>query len=471
MRTIDLKFIKANKHVFNHKKCVFVVGAGISVESGIPDFRSPTGIFANLTQQLKMHGRNLFVYSFGVKEGSRKVYLKYISSLKKLCDGASPNETHRFLASCPRSRTYTQNIDGLEEKAGMVFSKHSSTSGVYLHGNLSCLTCQYCGFKREFTSEDVKKFESAEEIECGQCRERQDHCLRNGMRKRPVGRMHPGIIHYQQAHPDSAFISKMCERDMDCDLLIVIGTSLVVDGVKKLVKMFSRCPNVYGRRILVNLTPPNKEWSDVFDFFFHGDCKEFVREVSSLSKTKTADQTDLLQPRISSGSTSSALNDCGDNVKIPSSETSINSELPPEHNNAHVIIKGARGISETHESDSEPENATKGLDGSSVSHTESGLRRALLLEADDHDYLNIEQSSLEQKLQDLSRTLSDEECISKPVLDEVLKNARCTDIQSSAFIDLEDEIANIVSKSVIEDGSRAQHAYFESKEKKQKGKK
>jgi len=68
MKTIDINFIRDNKQLFIHKKCVFIVGAGISVESGIPDFRSPTGIFASLKEQFKVIGRDLFTYNFGLRE-------------------------------------------------------------------------------------------------------------------------------------------------------------------------------------------------------------------------------------------------------------------------------------------------------------------------------------------------------------------------------------------------------------------
>lgn len=305
MKTIDSEFLKNNKNLFDHRKCVFVVGAGISVASGIPDFRSPTGIFASLRQQLKVSGKQLFTYAFGIKEESRKIYLKYISSLKRLCDGSNCNRTHHFLLNFPKSRIYTQNIDGLEEKAGMIFNKTDNTKGVYLHGNLSFLCCQYCGFKKSFVEEDIKNFENEKEVICKECEERRANCIKSGLRKRPVGVMHPGIIHYQQIHPESNFIGKMCEKDLDCDLLIVIGTSLAVDGVKKMVKMFCKNQINKGKRILVNLTAPNKEWNDYFDYFYQGDCSDFADIVESLVKMpkyikdKEIDNIDIQLRRLS----------------------------------------------------------------------------------------------------------------------------------------------------------------------------
>lgn len=279
MEPMDAEFIRNNPSIFQHRKCVFVVGAGISVPSGIPDFRSPTGIFQSLREQLHVDGKSLFTYNFGIKEGTRQIYLKYIADLKRLCDSVSPNTVHHFLTEYPRTRVYTQNIDGLEERAGMAFTKQDGTRGVYLHGNLSQLNCQYCGYKQPFSAEDLGMFFRAVEVDCKLCLERREAAIQNGTRKRPMGIMHPSIIHYQQSHPDGAFISRMIEKDSDCDLLIVIGTSLKVEGIKMLVKRFSRASGVTGKRIFVNLTKPAKEWSDHFDYFYEGDCQDFVSAV------------------------------------------------------------------------------------------------------------------------------------------------------------------------------------------------
>lgn len=266
--------------IFTYKKCVILVGAGISVSSGIPDFRSPDGIFSRLRKQLRVSGYNFFSYNFGIKEETREIYLKYISELKKLCDASSPNLMHEFLVSFPKSRIYTQNIDGLEEKAGMLFTRTMGTHGVYLHGNLSFLVCQYCGFKSRFDSEAVKALEDGDEIFCGKCTARSNKEQNQGRRKRPIGTMHPGLIHYHQSHPDGAFIGKLIEKDKDCDMFIVIGTSLKVDGIKKIVKLFAKSISVAGRRILVNKTALGKEWDGVFDYFYEGDCIDFIADYS-----------------------------------------------------------------------------------------------------------------------------------------------------------------------------------------------
>lgn len=417
MKKIDLEFIENNKTLFNHRNCVFVVGAGISVPSGIPDFRSPTGIFASLKQQLKVNGRYLFTYNFGIKEGSRQIYLKYISSLKRLCDSAIPNRTHHFLANFPKSRTYTQNIDGLEERAGMVFSKTDKTKGVYLHGNLSNLVCQYCGFKRNFTEDDLKLFEDGNEIECKECIERNTKGIKSGLRKRPVGVMHPGIIHYQQVHPDGGFIGKMCEKDLDADLVIVIGTSLMVDGVKRLVKMFCRSESAQGKRILVNLTSPNKEWENYFDYFYEGNCEDFVKTVEGFTKMPKYDAIPLT-------------------VK-----SDIENEQEP--------IDDKRNMKDEQISIENKEDINNIKEEVPIT---TGLLNEDKMEKLSKSFVNEEstfKSSIEDKMEKLSKSFVNEESLNRSILEEALKDVKSTEVDTSFCTDLQDEIENIVSQTFI----------------------
>ncbi|ELA42093.1 uncharacterized protein VICG_00942 [Vittaforma corneae ATCC 50505] len=422
MRNIDSDFLLNNKSLLDHKKCVFVVGAGISVASGIPDFRSPTGIFASLRQQLRINGRQLFTYNFGIKEGSRQIYLKYISSLKRLCDSSHPNVTHHFLANFPKSRTYTQNIDGLEESAGMAFTKKDGTKGVYLHGNLSFLVCQYCGFRKKFNEADMKSFENGDEIACSECSERRTNCMKNGQRKRPVGVLHPGIIHYQQIHPDGAFISKICEKDMDCDLLIVIGTSLAVEGVKKLVKMFCKNQASEGKRILVNLTKPSKEWGDYFDYFYEGDCAEFARTVGSFVKMPKF--VDKIQKKDISK----------DKCDLIPNRPAVEQAIKPDNNDCVTNQQSSKIVSDD-------------------SCIDTQLRRMSIANDDAAPNTNGKSSlkSLESKLEVLSQTFSDEEAICQPVLDELLENAAEAEVHASFCTDLQDEIENIVAEHASEE--------------------
>lgn len=284
MLAIDAGWIRANAELFRKKRVVVVNGAGISVSCGIPDFRSQSGIFNEIKETLKISGSDMFTYRFSVDRKSRKTYLRYMSRLKSMVENAEPSFTHEFLnmyADASRSfRMYTQNIDGLEEKAGLVPLKSSSTRLVYLHGNMKELGCLYCGHRTAFAEAERLAYERGEEIVCEECLRRNEK--RRERRQSPVGVYHTTIVHYQQSHPEGAFISRMAELDRGCDLLIVMGTSLKVFGVTKLVKYFCRLDGVRGKRILVNLEGPSKEFGDLFDFFWKGDCDEFCRGVGGV---------------------------------------------------------------------------------------------------------------------------------------------------------------------------------------------
>lgn len=469
---IDNAFLLKNPNLFDHKKCVFVIGAGISVASGIPDFRSPDGIFATLRKELKINGKELFTYDFGLKQESRKIYLKYISSLKRLCDKALPNSTHEFLSKFPKSRIYTQNIDGLEEKAGISFSKNDNTKGIYLHGNLALISCQYCGFKKSFEEHEISSFERGEEVNCPKCEERREHCIKNGIRRKPMGVMHPAIIHYQQIHPEGAFIGKMVEKDLDCDLLIVIGTSLYVDGVKKLVKAFCRGQNVKGKRVLVNLTKPNKEWEDFFDYFYEGDCNEFIKEVEILKKKYSETQINLNPAILMSRkhrTTSNTIISLDTTVKIQdvnmekqTASTSINVlslENPVKPILSNITLRKHR-VSNTNTFDSKQYKNTIQSSISTASLLTDDLNRNCIVSSSKEKNaiteidaqvrrlsIDSKQQSFENKLKILTKSLSDEEAIDMNVLEEVIKSSTQTEIDQSFCSSLQSEIESIVKEA------------------------
>jgi hypothetical protein len=87
----------------------------------------------------------------------------------------------------------------------------------------------------------------------------------------------------------------MCEKDLDCDLLIVIGTSFSVDGVKKIVKTFCKGPNSEGKRILVNLTKLTEKWESYFDYFYEGDCIDFVNDLKKVTAGKQVKKLEVLK--------------------------------------------------------------------------------------------------------------------------------------------------------------------------------
>ncbi|KAG0416257.1 NAD-dependent protein deacetylase hst4, partial [Dictyocoela roeselum] len=165
-------------------------------------------------------------------------------------------------------RVYTQNIDCLEEKAGLRCLKSCKTEVAYLHGNLKLASCIFCGHKMPFTP----GFYRDGEVTCPRCIADNVQRARSNRRALRPGFMHPYIVHYQQNYPDPAFITKLTNADRDCTLLVVIGTSLRIHGVRMLVKFFARvCKVNNGCCVFVNRDEPNKEFREIFDYMWKGD--------------------------------------------------------------------------------------------------------------------------------------------------------------------------------------------------------
>lgn len=270
MKTIDKTWVLKNIPLFAGQKCVVVTGAGISCTSGIPDYRSKNGLFKTPGKELR--GKDHFDHRFASQKETRPIYLEFISRFKELCDNASPSTSHgtlNYLKSVSKLRVYSQNICGLEERAGLVANRTQRTELVLLHGDLKTLKCSYCGYRTSFTKAEIRKFKNMADVPCEKC------LGRKGRASIPRGIMHPTIIHYNQPHPDSYFIGDLSEADKDLTALVVVGTSLKVYGVKRLVKHFLR--NVNGASLFVNLEEPTKEFRSMFGYMWKGDCNEFFK--------------------------------------------------------------------------------------------------------------------------------------------------------------------------------------------------
>ncbi|KAH7341861.1 DHS-like NAD/FAD-binding domain-containing protein [Rhizoctonia solani] len=113
----------------NARRIVVLCGAGISVHAGIPDFRSPSGLFQSLKREHPKEnitsGRDLFDATIFKSEETTALFYKMISHLATLSDSAQPTPFHDMLRGLDARgqllRVYTQNIDALEERAGLSF--------------------------------------------------------------------------------------------------------------------------------------------------------------------------------------------------------------------------------------------------------------------------------------------------------------------------------------------------------------
>ncbi len=184
------------------RHAVVFTGAGISTESGIPDFRSPGGIWTRMAPI----DFNDFLAS---KEARRETWRRKFVTDQTL-RAAEPNRGHRAVARLVDrekvSSVITQNIDGLHQASGVPDGKV-----IELHGNATYATCLDCGTRYEI--DDIRAaFESTEEPPV--C----DRCL---------GFVKTATISFGQSMPEAA-MQRAHRHTMAADLFIVLGSSLVV---------------------------------------------------------------------------------------------------------------------------------------------------------------------------------------------------------------------------------------------------
>ncbi|HEY7197570.1 MAG TPA: NAD-dependent deacylase [Gaiellaceae bacterium] len=186
--------------VREHQPCVALTGAGASTESGIPDFRSPTGIWASFDP---MEYATLGAF----RADPEKVWRFYAPRFSKLAD-AEPNRVHRALADLDElgllEAVITQNIDRLHERAG-------SRDVIEVHGSIRTSRCPSCGAEH-----DLARVLAL--LEPGEGAPRCESC---------GAVLKPGVVFFDEALPVAA-IERAFELAGRARLLLVVGTSLEV---------------------------------------------------------------------------------------------------------------------------------------------------------------------------------------------------------------------------------------------------
>jgi len=184
------------------KKVVVFTGAGISTESGIPDFRSPGGIWERFDPRDFTYQKFL-----SDPEGRKKMWQVYREGLMT---GAKPNPAHHAIAELYEMGkldcVITQNVDYLHQQAGMPDDRVFE-----LHGNNEWIKCLDCG--RRYRFEQIRARLDAGEgaPDCEVCH----------------GILKPEVVFFGESLPVEV-LETATERSHSCDLCIVIGSTLVV---------------------------------------------------------------------------------------------------------------------------------------------------------------------------------------------------------------------------------------------------
>lgn len=272
------------KSLHKSKKVLLVTGAGISVAGGIPDFRSFDGLYNVVKDKYPkqlLKGKDIFDGNVFNDEKLTEIYYSFMAELKETVDKASVTCCHRFISQLSKNgqllRCYTQNIDFLEERVGLYADFNNILSPiVQLHGSLSHIRCTICSYRNIFEEEFISVFKNGSAPNCPQCISKSIMRMEKGLRNISTGILRPDIVLYNQHHPSGDIISSISSADIKKgpDMLIVIGTSLKVVGIKSLVKDLAKAvkksnPNNFV--VLVNKTPiKTKEWENIFDVCWVG---------------------------------------------------------------------------------------------------------------------------------------------------------------------------------------------------------
>lgn len=218
------------------RRVLFVTGAGISVDSGLPTYRGVGGLYDSA----------ITVEGFTIEEALSgpvfhrhpEITWKYLFQIEQNCRGALPNRAHRVLAEIERRvpyvMVYTQNIDGLHRDAG-------SSRVVEIHGNLRHLYCLECGTARavpDYAGLSIPPY-------CGTC----------------GGRMRPRVVLFGENLPLAELYKVESALEKGFDIVFSVGTSSRFPYVVSPL-LWARASGIPT----VEINPGNTELSEVVDF-------------------------------------------------------------------------------------------------------------------------------------------------------------------------------------------------------------
>ena len=231
--SLDALANKVADLIIEAKRVVVFTGAGVSTESGIPDFRSPGGIWDRFDP-------DDFTYQKFVKDPETRRKQWQMLREGGLTTGAKPNPAHYAITELDRlgklDCVITQNVDNLHQKAGVPGDKVFE-----LHGNMQWAVCLSCG--RRYPFEQVKaRLDKDEEIpDCEFCH----------------GILKPDAVFFGESLPEKV-LEEATHRSSNCDLFIVIGSTLVVYPA---AHMPTYAVNSRAKLVIINLssTPMDRQ--------------------------------------------------------------------------------------------------------------------------------------------------------------------------------------------------------------------
>lgn len=235
-------FEKIANEIKDAKKIVFVTGAGISQESGIPTFRGKDGLWRKY-DAMQLATINAFY------ENPQLVWEWYSERRGKIFS-AEPNLGHKAIAELEKHAdviVLTQNIDGLHQRAG-------SSKVLELHGSIIKIKCTVCDFKEDI----MKEFDQIPPIcKCGNI-------------------LRPDVVWFGEPLPQDVWEAATTYASQ-CDIMVIVGTSLVVSPANTL-PMYAKQNNA----LLIEINPEETMMSHNMDFYVRSSGALSLPEFASI---------------------------------------------------------------------------------------------------------------------------------------------------------------------------------------------
>ncbi|MEO2201726.1 MAG: NAD-dependent deacylase [Nitrosopumilus sp.] len=226
------------------QKIVFVTGAGISQESGIPTFRGKDGLWRNYNA--------MELATIDAFYKNPKLVWEWYNERRRNIFAAQPNLGHKAITELEKYAEVTiltQNIDGLHQKAG-------STEVLELHGSIVKIKCSVCDFKDEIITEFS---EIPPLCKCGNI-------------------LRPDVIWFGESLPQDIW-QRAIIFSSQCDLMIIVGTSLVVSPANTL-PIYAKQNNA----VLIEINPEKTEMSLEMDLVIRNTSAEVLPKFVSMFK-------------------------------------------------------------------------------------------------------------------------------------------------------------------------------------------
>lgn len=230
------------------KNIVAFTGAGISTECGIPDYRSPGGIWSKMTP---IQFSDFMTSEEARLEDWRRRFLMY-----QQFGDAQPGSGHRALRALHDAgqlrSVVTQNIDGLHSKSGL-----PSEKVIELHGNGTFATCMSCGAHHDIEWAEAEIERTTSSPCCRLC----------------SGHVKAAIISFGQMMPEEE-MDRAVRDAQAADLMVVIGSSLVVHPAAQIPEL---AKDSGAQLLIINREPTPLDW--MADGLFHGEISTFFERL------------------------------------------------------------------------------------------------------------------------------------------------------------------------------------------------